>query len=716
MQDESKTKEELISELRKLRTRVSRLEANGRLSLSVDLPYRLSPAADATQSIDLSKLFTRDVTDSGSFDVRGGIWASTFGKVMQALPIPALLVDQSCNVTVVNEALGRVCPDYENILDSPFSSLFPTPSAATKAQDLLERVFADRKPRIKETGLKIRGTKMWGRMTLRSVRILEKRFMLVLIEDLTAERRQLILNRKQRDLLKEEIAERRLSEKALRESETRFRQIYHHAPMMMQAISRGGLIQSVNSKWLTGMGYALNEVVANTIENIMSQESQKSLPRFLAKLWANREIHGVRSQYLKKDGTVLEALDDWVVMDVPIWGTVGLSTIRDITQEILLEKQLREAQKMEAVGTLASGIAHDFNNLLQIILSYADLLLMEGDKQGPAYERLRSIRETARRGADLVNQILTFSRKVETNPRLININHVVENTTKLLFRTIPKMIQTELQLDAHLKAVFIDPGQMEQILINLAINAKDAMPEGGKLIIGTRNVVLDERSCKTYLEVQPCDYVLLTVADTGHGMERDVRDRIFEPFFTTKRPEAGTGLGLATVFGIVKIHGGHITCHSHPGQGTSFEIYLPAMDLETGSDVALTDQMPAFGTETILLADDEELIRKVGKEVLTQAGYTVLTASDGSEALDLFKAERGNISLVILDLVMPKMGGKQCLEELLKIDAGMKVLVASGFPIDAQTREFLFKRVRSILRKPFKVKNLLRTVRSVLDA
>ncbi len=300
MQDESKTKEELISELRKLRTRVSRLEANGRLSLSVDLPYRPSPAADATQSIDLSKLFTRDVTDSGSFDVRGGIWASTFGKVMQALPIPAFLVDQSCNVTVVNEALGRVCPDYENILDSPFSSLFPTPSAATKAQDLLERVFADRKPRIKETGLKIRGTKMWGRMTLRSVRILEKRFMLVLIEDLTAERRQLILNRKQRDLLKEEIAERRLSEKALRESETRFRQIYHHAPMMMQAISRGGLIQSVNSKWLTGMGYALNEVVANTIENIMSQESQKSLPRFLAKLWANREIHGVRSQYPEK--------------------------------------------------------------------------------------------------------------------------------------------------------------------------------------------------------------------------------------------------------------------------------------------------------------------------------------------------------------------------------------------------------------------------------
>ena len=278
MQDESKTKEELIRELRKLRTRVSRLEANDRLSPSVDLPYRLSPAADATQSIDLSKLFTRDVTDSGSFDVRGGIWASTFGKVMQALPIPAFLVDQSCNVTVVNEALGRVCPDYENILDSPFSSLFPTPSAATKARDLLERVFADRKPRIKETGLKIRGAKMWGRMTLRSVRILEKRFMLVLIEDLTAERRQLIVNRKQRDLLKEEIAERRLSEKALRESETRFRQIYHNAPVMMQAISRDGLIRSVNSKWLNAMGYALNEVVGNSIENIMSQESQKSLP------------------------------------------------------------------------------------------------------------------------------------------------------------------------------------------------------------------------------------------------------------------------------------------------------------------------------------------------------------------------------------------------------------------------------------------------------
>ena len=242
----------------------------------------------------------------------------------------------------------------------------------------------------------------------------------------------------------------------------------------------------------------------------------------------------------------------------------------------------------------------------------------------------------------------------------------------MLERTVPKMIRIELHLADDLMTVNADPGQMEQILLNLAVNAQHAMPDGGRLTIETANVTLDEDYSRTHLDVEPGKYVLLTVSDTGHGMDKEVLEHIFEPFYTTKGPGEGTGLGLAMVFGIVKSHKGHITCYSEPGTGTTFKIYLPAIVQEIEQDVAATQQMPAFGTETILLVDDEKSIRKLGEQMLRMAGYRVLTATNGREALEVYRSNQDRIALVILDLIMPEMGGKQCLEELLKIDPKVK--------------------------------------------
>lgn len=390
--------------------------------------------------------------------------------------------------------------------------------------------------------------------------------------------------------------------------------------------------------------------------------------------------------------------------------------ISDVTQYRRLEEQLREAQKMEAVGTLAGGIAHDFNNLLQIISGHSELLEMELAQKGLSFDELGAIRQASNRGADLVKQILTFSRRVEAKFEHVNLNEVAKETEMLLYRTIPKMIEIEMKLEKNVKPVRADSNQVEQMLINLALNAQDAMPAGGKFTIETRNADLDEAQSREWGVKATRDCVLLKVSDTGHGMTRDVQMHIFEPFFTTKGLAGGTGLGLATVFGIVKMHGGHVACESEVGKGTTFFIYFPAAEAseEEGEEVQEVTAVEG-GTETILVVDDEPLIAGLVKKILEDAGYRVVVASSGKEAVEIYARLRSEIALVILDLIMPEMGGRQCLERLLKINPQIRALIASGFSVKGEQRAFLDKEAKGMVSKPFNIRDLLRSVRHVLD-
>lgn len=328
---------------------------------------------------------------------------------------------------------------------------------------------------------------------------------------------------------------------------------------------------------------------------------------------------------------------------------------------------------------------------------------------------LQQISHAAQRGSELTRQLLTFSRKVESKKLLIDLNREVRQAQKMLQRTIPKMIDIELDLDEDLKTTDADPAQVEQIIMNLAINAKDAMPEGGRLIIKTENTTFDEEYCRAHLGSSPGDYVLLTVADTGHGMDIETLEHIFEPFFTTKEIGRGTGLGLAIVYGIVKSHRGYITCHSESGNGTTFKVYFLALEQEAEPEETETKAPIKGGTETILLVDDEKSIRNLGKQMLEKFGYTVLTAVDGESGLDLFRRKQDKIHLVILDLIMPGIGGKQCLAEILKLNTRAKVIIVSGYSDNLPTKETFETGAKDFLAKPYKIRAMLQAVRDALD-
>ncbi len=351
-----------------------------------------------------------------------------------------------------------------------------------------------------------------------------------------------------------------------------------------------------------------------------------------------------------------------------------------------------------------------------MVLGYSELLLFESDTPNQMRGDLKKINVAARNGADLVQRLLTFSRRTQIEPRPLNLNHRINEVQQILVRTIPKVIEMELILDNRLDAISADPAQIDQILMNLALNAKNAMPEGGKLVIETENAHLDEEDCINCFDAKPGDYVLLKVSDTGHGMDKETRQHIFEPFFTTKPVGEGTGLGMAMVYGSVKQHGGCVMCYSEPSRGTTFKLYFPALNHGIESEHADSEGIPAGGSETILLVDDEEFVRELGERILTKAGYTVLTAANGKKALELYKSRSEDIALVVLDLIMPEMAGKECLEEILKIDPRARTLIASGYSADASTQEAIEKGARGFVSKPYNVRRMLQIIRDVLDA
>ena len=480
---------------------------------------------------------------------------------------------------------------------------------------------------------------------------------------------------------------------------------------------RRGTVQYVNPAFEKISGYSRNEVLGRDAGVWASGEAGNTSG---SKLWDALLREGTwkgRFSSKRKDGTLYH--EDATVS--PVRNAAGeivsyVAVKRDISGEMALQGQLFQAQKMEAVGTLAGGVAHDFNNILTVVLGFSELLMMKKEKEDPDYPDLQEIAQAARNGADLVKRLLAFSRKAESKPRPMNLNHQVEQLQKVLSRTLPKMIGIELKLTNDLRKINADPTQMDQILMNLAVNARDAMREKGKLTIETANVTLDEEYCKLQMGTKPGEYVLLSVSDDGHGMDKETLKHIFEPFFTTKAHREGTGLGLAMVYGIVQQHGGCIMCHSEPSKGTTFKMYFPAVVSEEQFQEAESRTPPLGGFETILIVDDEQPVRDLGVRILTNAGYKVITASNGKEALEMYQAQSSEISLVLLDLVMPEMGGKQCLESLLSCDPAAKVVIATGYTSPGgTTREKLASTARGFIEKPYDGRQVLDVVRSVLD-
>jgi len=388
---------------------------------------------------------------------------------------------------------------------------------------------------------------------------------------------------------------------------------------------------------------------------------------------------------------------------------------RDITVRRRLEGHLRQAQKMEAIGRLAGGIAHDFNNIMTIISGYSEILLADSQSDSDRHDMVQHIHDAGKRAAGLTQQIMAFSRKQMLVPSVLNLNAIVRDMGAMVKRLIGSDIFFEADTAPDLGQVKADPTQIGQVVLNLAANARDAMPNGGRLVVATANAKLEEAVTRQHPDVKPGQYVMLSVTDTGCGMSADVLAHVFEPFFTTKGVGQGTGLGLATVYGIVKQSGGHIEVFSKLGEGTSFRVYLPRIDEPKPESGRVEVGLAAKGHETILLVEDEEMVRRMTKLILSQSGYTVLEASNGKEALAVAERHRGPIHLLITDLVMPNLRGRELAERLTAVRSGLRVLFMSGYTEDMVVQQGVESATANFLPKPFSLASLTNKVREVLD-
>jgi two-component system cell cycle sensor histidine kinase/response regulator CckA len=397
-------------------------------------------------------------------------------------------------------------------------------------------------------------------------------------------------------------------------------------------------------------------------------------------------------------------------------GVCILST--DVTQRRKLEEQLRHAQKMEAVGRLAGGVAHDFNNILSVILSYAELISVDLKPAEPLRNDIAEIRTAALRASDLTRQLMAFSRQQVIEPRVLNLNQSLAGMNNMLGRLLGAAIELTLLPQAGLWNIMADPGQIEQVVMNLAVNARDAMPEGGQLTIQTANAELDDDYAALHLEVVPGPHVMLAVTDTGIGMDAGTRAQIFEPFFTTKEQGKGTGLGLATVFGIVKQNGGHIWVYSEPGKGATFKVYFPratgAAELRPSERPPPEPPEEQRGNEIIMLVEDDDQVRIVARDILRRNGYVVLEATNGGEALLICEQHGAKIDLLLTDVVLPRMSGRQLVERLKPMRPEMKVLFMSGYTDDAALQHGILDSGVAFLQKPLTPASLTRKVREVL--
>lgn len=514
-----------------------------------------------------------------------------------------------------------------------------------------------------------------------------------------------------------DVTEPKKIEEELRLSEEKFRGFFENAPLYCFMVSPDKTILDVNKAALSALGYTKEELVGKPIEVIYP-------PEYFSKVEENFEIWRKSGRLAETEMEIVSKrgerrtviLSAGAIRDKKGKILNSISMQRDITERKRLEQQLQQSQRMEAIGRLAGGVAHDFNNLLTVIKAHSQLMLSQLKEGDPLRDGIEEIERSADRAANLTRQLLAFSRRQVMEFRVLDVNEVIKGMEKMLRRVLGEDIELVAYYTDGLGRVKADPGQLEQVLMNLVVNARDAMPKGGKLTIETANVELDEGYVGRHVGVKAGSYVMFSVTDTGVGMTPEVRERIFEPFFTTKEMGKGTGLGLSTVYGIVKQSGGNIWVYSELGKGTTFKVYLPRVEGEV-EEVRRKEEVKEVlrGREVILLVEDDDMLRKLGVAVLRRYGYEVLEASLPAEALLLVEKYQGKVDLVLTDVVMPQMSGRELGERIKKWHPGVKVLYMSGYTDNSIAHHGVLEPGLDFLQKPFSVEGLARKVREVLD-
>jgi PAS domain S-box-containing protein len=509
----------------------------------------------------------------------------------------------------------------------------------------------------------------------------------------------------------ENALERKRAEEALRKSEEKYRSLFEDSRDAVVITNREGKLVDVNQAWLDLYGYTRGEIADLNVGQLYASPDDQS--RFQEGIEQKGFVRDYEFKARKKDETEMDCLITATVRrvdDESILGYQGI--IRDITEKKRLEAQFQQAQKMQAMGTLAGGIAHDFNNLLMGIQGNASLALLDKTSTHPDYERLKNIEQSVKSGVELTKQLLGFVRAGRYEVRSTDLNELIRRSSNMFART-KKEITIHIRYQERIWPVEIDQGQIEQVLLNLYVNAWQAMPGGGELYLETENVTLKKKYVKPF-DLKPGRYVKISIADTGIGMDKATQQRIFDPFFTTKEMGRGTGLGLASVYGIIKNHGGIINVYSEKGEGSTFTIYLAASEKEVIKEEELPEEV-LRGEETVLLVDDEDVIIDVGEEILRELGYNVLIARGGKEAVEIYSRNKDKIDIVILDVIMPEMGGGETYDRMKKMNPDIKVLLLSGYSIDGQAEEILQRGCNGFIQKPFNVSKLSQTMREILD-
>lgn len=518
-----------------------------------------------------------------------------------------------------------------------------------------------------------------------------------------------------------DISERRKTEQALKVSEDRFRSLVETTSDWIWELDNGGNYTYSSPKVEELLGYKPEEILEKSMLDLMPDDEVRRIND------KYREIIDSRKSFTALENTSLHRNGRRVLLEtcgVPICGNKGdtkgyRGISRDVTERKHLQDQLIQAQKLEATGALAGGVAHDFNNLLTVILGSCDVLLEELDEHSEQYDCVEEIKEAGARGAAVAKQLLAFSRKQPTRPKALDLNAVASEMAKMIRRLIGEDIELKAALKPELHYVEADQGQMEQILMNLAVNARDAIPNGGKLTIATENVIVDEDYCKLNSEARPGAFVRLSVEDTGIGMDKDTIAHIFEPFFTTKKQGQGTGLGLSVIYGIVKQHEGWIKVYSESGNGSTFRVYLPAIpaqeQIEEDEDSIPMDELLGGGSR-VLLVEDDEILCNFAAKILQEKGYLVRAAKSAEEAFAVFEKENGDFDLVLSDVILPGRSGLELVDMLLAQKPGLKVLLTSGY-VDSKSKwNMIMERHFCFVQKPYNVADLLKAVKGAVKS